>query len=104
MWFLCLQVILFVAGAYALLSGKLPLTEHLKLESRRARITGALLLLPAGLPVIYGLVFTIVAIASGHPQHFRPHAEVLDIPSMLGAITLAIVFLYMTRTNHASTG
>ncbi len=104
MWFLCLQVILFVAGVYALLAGKLPLTERLKLEGRRARITGALLLLPAGLPVIYGLLFTIVAIASGHPQDFRPNAEVLDIPSTLGAITLVIVFLYRTRTKHASTG
>ncbi len=104
MWFLCLQVILFVAGSYALLSGKLPLTAHLKLEGRRARITGVLLLLPAGLPVIYGLVFTTVALASGHAEDFSPHAEVLDIPSTLGAITLAIVFLYMTRTKHASIG
>ncbi len=104
MWFLCLQVILFVAGAYALLTGKLPLTARLKLEGRRARITGALLLVPAGLPVIYALVFTIIAISSGHPQDFTPNAEMLDMPSTLGAIALAIVFVCLTRTKRAAAG
>lgn len=104
MWFLCLQVVLFISGLYALIAGRLPVTAKVNLEGKRARITGGLLLLPAGLPVAYGLVFAIIAVSSGHPEDFTPHAEALDVPSMLGAITLAIVFLYMTRTKHASTG
>ncbi len=101
MWFLCLQTVLFMAGLYALITGKLPLTQHLKLEGRRARITGLLLLLPAGLPVVYGLVFTAIAIASGHPEDFRPNAGALDIPSTGGAIALAIIFVYLTRKKDA---
>lgn len=104
MWFLCLQVVLFVAGAYALITGKLPLTGDLKLEGRRARITGGLLLLPVGVPMIYSVVFIIIAIASGHPEDFRPNAGMLDIPLTVGAIALSIVYVYLTRPKHAPAG
>ncbi len=104
MWFLCLQVVLLIAGIYALLTGKLPVTANVRLEGKRARIMGGLLLLPLGVPVSYGIVFTVIAVASGHPEDFTPHAEALDVPSMLGAIALAIAFLYVTRAKHESTG
>lgn len=104
MLFLCLQVVLFVAGAYALIAGKLPLTGDLKLEGRRARVTGALLLLPVGVPMIYGVVFIIIAIASGHPEDFRLRAGMLDIPITVGAIALSIICAYLTRPKHAPAG
>ncbi len=100
MWFLCIQIALFVAGAYALIAGKLPLMGNIKLEGKRARITGGILLLPAAVPVCYGIGFAIIAIATGHTQDVKPNASALDEPAMLGAIALVIIYVFLSRPRH----
>lgn len=104
MWLFCIQTILFIAGVYALMAGKLPLTERMKLAGKRARITGGILLLPILVPIAYGIVFTAIAISSGHPEDFTPNAGALDIPVTFTAIVLAIAYVYITRSKETEAG
>ena len=103
MWLLCVQVALSLTGVYALISGKLPLSERMQLTGKRARITGSFLLLPILVPIGYGIVFTAIALSSGHPEDYTPNAGVLDIPVTFVAIALESAYVYMTRPKDIGT-
>ena len=91
------EVLLFLWGLFALITGRLILSSQLKLESSRARIAGIFLILPMILAIGMGIFLGIlVGLGFLDREIFDYSIFVECIFSLLGILG-AVIYAYKTQ-------
>jgi len=100
MCMLFLEIGMFIAGLIALISGRFTLTKQNVLTGTRARIAGAILILP--LPIAFGIGLLMGALAGSGaiPSDTLQYAACVDIALVIAG--LAGAYGYAAATKPAS--
>jgi hypothetical protein len=91
-----IPIVLFVGGLFALIKGRLRLVGNLSVEGQRARVVGALLMIP----LIGTLALMAIASATGHVQVGDPALNTFGWINMVlwwGPLLAAIIYIVATK-------
>ncbi len=98
---LFLQLIMFIWGIYALIAGKLKLSNNFMLEGRRARIVGFGILIPLPLHLLLLVVIAVLVELGPLSESAHIMGTVISCLSVLAVLGAAILFAAYTKPNTA---
>lgn len=103
MCLLILEILMLIAGLYALIAGKVTLSKGLQLQGTRARIAGLFLVAPLPLALVSGVVLGILVAASGSDaSSILGIATVVEVLIVLGCLAGAVIYALATKPSNPS--
>jgi len=97
MCMLVAEIMMLLGGLYALIAGKLKLTNSLQLEGTRARIAGIFLALPLPLALLTGFVIGILIEFGSISSEVYIIATIIEFVLVLGGLLGAFIYARATQ-------
>ena len=85
------ELLMLLAGVYALMAGKLKVTKWLQLEGRQARVAGLLLIAPVPLALLIRILIELLFNAGALPEAVLQYAGIVDVALVLLALIAVVV-------------
>jgi hypothetical protein len=93
------ELIMLAGGIYALIAGKVKLTQRLSLEGRQARVAGLFLAVPFPLSLLAGFVLGLAMGVDGF-EAAQSYAAVTEIVLVLLGLLGAVVFAWVVKSRE----
>ena len=94
---LLIEILMLVGGLYALVAGKVRLTNKMYLEGWRARVTGLFLAAPLPLALVAGFLMGLLIGAGALPASVESAAVIVEVLLVIGGLVGAVVFALVTK-------
>ena len=94
---LVVELLMLLAGVYALMAGKLQVTNKLRLKGWRARVAGLILIAPVPLALLAGVVLSLLVDAGALSESVVDYVGIIDMALVLLALAAAVIFGYAMR-------
>lgn len=97
MCLLIAEIVMLVGGLYALIAGKVRLTNKMYLEGWRARVAGLFLMAPLPLAFLAGLLIGLLIATGGLPASAESAAGIVELLLVFGGLLGAVIFALATK-------
>ncbi len=97
MCLLVAEILMLAGGMYALIAGKVKLTNSISLEGWRARVAGIFLIIPLPLAFLIGILIGVLIGSGVLPYSFQGYAGLIELLLVVSALIGVLVFGFLIK-------
>jgi len=94
---LIIEIVMLASGIYALIAGKIKVSQNFYLEGWRARVAGLFLIAPLPLAFLAGIMFGVLVGTGTLPPSALDYAAFIEIFLMAGALAGVVIFALIVK-------
>ncbi len=102
MCLLVIEIIMLIGGLYALIAGRIKLSNAISLEGWPARIVGIILIVPLPLALLIGMVIGVLISTGALPPSVLNYASIIDILLVVGGFTAALIYALIAQPKESN--
>jgi hypothetical protein len=101
MCLLMAEILMLIGGLYALIAGRIKLSNAISLEGWQARIAGIILMVPLPLAFLTGALIGVLINTGALPPDVLGYASIIDILLVVGALAAALIYALIVQPKES---